>query len=190
MRILACSLILVVSGSAADLAAQPISHTDSRGSIAGVFGGGRTWDDEGSLGAGPVVGGRVQWRLFGTTSVEASVDALSHDRRGGFFEAEGRTLFLGATLLHRFIGDESMRAQFYVLGGLHVAKHSGSTTFDVVRRGHASADPGYHFGGGVAIRVGERVELGPEARFYMMQAGNDSDPGMAYWVGGRLGVQF
>jgi hypothetical protein len=186
MRILACSLIVMFSVSL-DATAQS-THADSRGAIAGVVGGGRTWDDEGSLGTGPVVGGRAQWRVFGTTSVEASVDALSHDRSGGFFESEGRTIFLGATLLHRFIREESARGQFYILGGLHLAKHSGSTTFDGVRRDRDSTDPGYHFGGGIAIRIGKRLELGPEARFYLIQPGNDSDPAMAYWVGGRLGV--
>jgi len=188
MRFLACALILIGS-TPLDLAAQSTPHTDSRGSISGVFGGGRTWDDEGGLGSGPAIGGRVEWRLFGTTAVEGSIDALSHDRSGGFFEAEGRTVFFGATLLHRFANDTS-RAQFYLLGGVHLAKHSGSTTFDGVRIDRDSTDPGYHFGGGIAIRIGERLEVGPEARFYIIQPGNDSDPAMAYWIGGRLGLRF
>ena len=189
MRSLACGLILMSSLSVG-LAAQSTSPADSRGTIAGVLGGGRTWDDEGSLGTGPVAGGRVEWRVFGTTSVEASVDALSHDRSGGFFESEGRTVLFGATLLHRFVGNTSARVQPYILGGLHLANHSGSTTFNDMRVEHDSIDPGYHFGGGVSIRVGERLDVGPEARFYMIQPGNDSDPAMAYWIGGRLGVRF
>lgn len=173
--------LAVLSGNAQ---AQSV---ETRGTASAVGGGGRTWDDEGGLGTGPVLGGRVDWRVFGNTSLEASIDALSHDRSGGFFEAQGRTLFIGVSLVKRF---GSAAAQPYVLGGYHVAKHSGSTTFDGMRTDRDSTGHGFHFGGGVAIRIGDRFELGPEARFYIIQPKDDSDPAMAYWIGGRLGVRF
>jgi hypothetical protein len=183
MRILACSLLLV-AGVSASAHAQ---STEPRGTVAGIAGGGRTWDDESGLGAGAAVGGRVDWRIFRHTSLEGSVDSLSHDRSGGFFEAEGRTVFIGVSLVQRF-GASS--AQPYVLGGYHIAVHTGSTTFDDMRIERDSTGHGFHFGGGVAIRIGERFELGPEVRFYMIQPDSDSDPAMAYWIGGRFGSRF
>jgi opacity protein-like surface antigen len=133
------------------------------------------------------VGGRLEWRLFGTTGVELSADWLKHDRDGQFFEANGHTTLLGVSLLHRF-GERV--AQPYVLGGLSLASHSGSTRFDDLRTERDSTDIGYHFGGGLAIRVSDRVEVGPEARFYMIQPENDSDPAFANWFGGRVGIRF
>ena len=183
MRIVVWSLI-VVAGLSADARAQA---PESRGTVGGIVGLGRTWDDESSLGTGPPLGGRIDWRILGNTSLEASVDSLSHDRSGGFFEAEGRTTFAGVSLVQSF-GRDAVRP--YVLGGLHLASHSGSTTFDGRRTDRDSTDFGYHFGGGIAFRVGKRVELGPEARFYMIQPENDSDPTVAYWLGARLGIRF
>lgn len=183
MRVLSAAALLLIL-SAATTNAQT---SEPRGSAGGLLGLGQTWDDEGSIGTGPVVGGRVEWRLFGTTAVELSVDVLSHDREGQFFEANGRTLFTGASLVHRF--GESV-AQPYLLGGVHLATHSGTTRFDDRRTERDSTDLGYHFGGGLAIRVSDRVEAGPEARFYMIQPGNDSDPATAYWIGGRVGFRF
>jgi hypothetical protein len=183
MRILACSL-LIVAGFTAHARAQ---STEPRGSVGGIVGGGRTWDDEGSLGTGVAAGGRVDWRIFGNTSVEGSVDSLSHDRSGGFFEAEGRTVFIGISLVQRF---GSSAARPYILGGYHLAQHDGSTTFDDMRTERESTSHGFHFGGGVAIALGRRFEIGPEARFYMIQPDSGSDPALAYWIGGRLGIRF
>jgi opacity protein-like surface antigen len=183
MRIVVWSLLLLV-GLSADARAQA---PESRGTVGGTVGVGRTWDDEGGLGTGPAIGGRIDWRIFGNTSLGAAIDSLSHDRSGGFFEAEGRTTFLGVSLIQRF-GRNAVHP--YVLGGLHLASHSGSTTFDDRRIERDSTDFGYHFGGGIAFRVGERMELGPETRFYMIQPENDSDPAMAYWIGARIGFRF
>jgi opacity protein-like surface antigen len=159
----------------------------TRGSAGGMIGLGKTWDDEGNIGTGPVTGGRVEWRLFGTTGVEFSVDWVSHEREGEVFEANGHTTFVGASLVHRF-GRSAV--QPYVLGGLHVAMHKGSTRFDDVRTERSSTDLGYHFGGGVAFRITDRVEVGPEARFFMVQPENDSDPAFANWIGARAAFRF
>ena len=158
-----------------------------RGSLGGILGADRTWDDESSLGTGAAIGGRIEWPLFGNTSVEGSIDSLSHQRNGGFFEAEGRTTFTGVSVVQRF-GSDTVRP--YALAGVHLASYSGSTTFDGRRSERDSRDFGYHFGGGIALLVGERLEVGPEARFYFIQTENDADPALAYWVGVRLGIRF
>lgn len=183
MRTLAIASLAFVA-LAAPAGAQTM---ESRGSAGAVLGGGRTWDDESNIGAGAVAGGRVDWRIFGQTSVEISADVLAHDRSGGFFEAEGRTVLLGASLVHRF---GSASAQPYVLGGFDLVRHDGSTTFDGVRTERSSTDYGYHAGGGLAVRIGRRVEAGPEARLYMIQPEDGSAPAFAYWFGGRLAVRF
>ena len=183
MRILIGSFLALVC-LAAEAGAQP---PDLRGTVSGIVGMERTWDDEGSLGTGPAIGGRIDWRIFKNTSLEASIDSLSHDRSGGFFEAEGRTTFTGVSLVQRF-GSNTVNP--YVLGGVHLASHSGSTTFDGIRTERDSTNFGYHFGGGIAFLATERVELGPEARFYLIQPDNDSDPALAYWIGVRVGVRF
>jgi opacity protein-like surface antigen len=183
MRILVWSLT-VLAGFATTVGAQPL---EPRATVSGIFAAGRTWDDEGSLGTGPAIGGRIDLRIFETTSVEASVDRLSHDRSGGFFEAEGNTTLFGVSLVQRF---GSSATQPYLLGGLHLASHSGSTTFDAVRTERDSTNFGYHFGGGIAFRIGERLEIGPETRFYLMQADDGSNPALAYWIGGRVGIRF
>ena len=183
MRIVTGSVLVLVC-LAAEAGAQV---SESRGTIGGIVGMERTWDDEGSLGSGPAVGGRIDWRIFKNTSIEASIDSLSHDRSGGFFEAEGRTTFSGVSLVQRF-GSEALRP--YALGGVHLASHSGSTTFGGIRTERDSTNFGYHFGGGIAFSAGERLELGPEARFYLIDPENDSDPALAYWIGVRVGVKF
>jgi hypothetical protein len=183
MRIVVPSLLLFACIATHARAQAP----ESRATVGGIVGMERTWDDEGSLGTGPAVGGRIDWRIFRQTSVEASVDFLSHDRSGGFFEAEGRTTFAGVSLVQRF-GSEAI--QPYVLGGIHLASHSGSTTFDGRRTDRDSTDFGYHFGGGIAFLANERLELGPEARFYLIHAEDDSSPALAYWIGVRVAIRF
>jgi hypothetical protein len=172
---------VVSAGSAAAQTPEP------RGTVGAMLGGSQTWDDEGSLGTGLAIGGRGEWRLFGTTSIEASLDFLTHDRSGGFFEAEGTSAIVGASLVHRF---GRATAQPYILGGLHVIRHTGTTSFDGVPTDRESTDFGYHFGGGLAVRVGSSFEIGPEARFFVIQPQTDSDPAWANWIGARVGLRF
>jgi opacity protein-like surface antigen len=160
---------------------------DSRASVGGTISASQTWDDEGSLGKGLGAGGRVDWRLFGNTSVEGSVDLLTHDRSGGFFQSEDTSTLVGASLVQRF-GHQAV--QPYVLGGVGLVHHSGTTQFqDLVSR-RTSTDRAFHFGGGLAVKINERFEIGPEARFYVINAGNGSDPAWASRIGGRVGMRF
>lgn len=161
--------------------------SDMRGSVAAVAGVGRTWDDEGSIGNGAAAGGRVEWRLFGNTSIEGAIETLAHDRRGGFFQSEGRSNLFSVSLLHRF---GSPGIQPYVLEGVGLVRHSGTTRVDDLATQRTSTDTAFHFGAGLAVRIGERVEIGPEARFYVIRPSNGSDPAWANWIGARLGVRF
>ena len=183
--ILAIVLLLLPILVVPDLCAQ--APRFSRGRVSGIVGAGRTWDDEGSLGPGIAVGGRIDWRLFGNTRVEGAFDLLTHDRSSGFSQAEGESAIFSASMLQGFGGG---RAQPYVLGGLSLVRHSGTTRFDNRSFDRKSTDHGLHFGGGVSVRLGQRWEVGPEARQYLINAGNDSDPALAFWIGGRFGIRF
>jgi hypothetical protein len=154
---------------------------DPRARFGGILGGGRTWDDEGSIGTGAALGGRIDWRLFGRTRIEGAVDLLTHRRRSGFFQAEGRSVIFSASLLQ---GLSDSAAQPYLLGGLSLVRHS-NTLNQTSTTGH-----GFHFGGGVSFRVGERFDAGPETRFYIIDPETSSDPAWAYWIGGRFSVRF
>lgn len=158
-----------------------------RGRVSGVLGAGRTWDDEGSIGTGVGGGGRVEWRLFGNTGIEGAVDGLTHVRRGGFFQSEGTSTILSVSLRHRF-GPDIVTT--YILEGVDLVRHSGTTRIDNVTFGNKSTSTGFHFGVGLAVRVADRLEIGPEARFYILRPDNDSDPAWANWIGARLGVRF
>jgi hypothetical protein len=164
------------------------SAAASRGRVAGTLGAGRTWDDEGSLGRGVAVGGRVEWRLFGITAIEGALDVLTHDRPGAFFASDGTSTILSASLVHRFGAERPV--QGYVLEGLSFVRHTGTTRFEDRVTALSSFDPAFHFGGGLAVRIGERIEAGPEARFYLVRVGNDSDPAWATWIGARVGIRF
>ena len=154
----------------------------------GVVGLGKTWDDEGQIGSGPLVGARVDRRLFGNTFLEASIDNLGHTRSDRF-HADGHTTLFSASLIQRF---GSQAAQPYVLGGVAIAHHSGTSGFpelDIVNE-TSSTDPGFLFGGGITFPIARRLEIGPEARFLILKANDDSSPAFASWAGVRIGVRF
>jgi hypothetical protein len=177
---------LVLAAVILSLSAGFAQAQDSRGSIAGIVGAGKTWDDESDIGSGLAVGGRVDWRLFGGTRAEFAFDTLDHDR-SGVFASNGRSSLVSGSLLQRF---GAGAAQPYVLGGLTATHHSGTTSFEDLARSTSTLDVGFHFGGGLAVRAGERFEIGPEARFYIISASDDAAPAWAYWIGARLGVRF
>jgi hypothetical protein len=154
---------------------------------AAVAGGGTTWDDEGKIGKGLLVGGRVDRRLFGNTFVEVSLDHLHHERSGRF-SAEGNTTLVTGAVVQRF-GRGAV--QPYALGGLTVARHRGTYGFlpDKVSLAE-STDTGFLYGGGLAVRAGPRFEVGPEVRFFFLGSDSDSSPAIGYWIGARLGVRF
>jgi opacity protein-like surface antigen len=182
------ALILVVTAPVAWAQSPSSPGPDLRNAVSGALGAGQTWDDEGSLGSGVLAGARFERRLFGTTAVELGVDLLTHDRDVGYFQAEGTTTLLSASLVHRF---GRRAAQPYVLGGLHLALHDGRVSFsDFPERDENSTDVGFPLGAGLAVRVGERYEIGPEFRILGMWVDDDSNPATALWVGIRVGYRF
>ena len=185
MRRAMATLTIVLSTA---LAIHAQSPPTSGWSAAAVVGGGTTWVDEGQIGNGAVAGGRLDRRIAGRTFGEVSIDDLRHHRTGGF-NAEGHTTLFSGAIVQRF---GHAAAQPYALGGVTVARHSG--TFGFVPASKISlaesTDVGFVFGGGLAVRAGGRFELGPEARFYILNADADSSPAFASWFAGRIGFRF
>ena len=89
-------LLLMMTCTASGVQAQT---TESKSSLSAVAGGGQTWDDEGSLGRGWLVGGGVDRTLIGGLRAQLSLDVLTHDRSEGFLLAEGSTVIAGVSLL-------------------------------------------------------------------------------------------
>jgi opacity protein-like surface antigen len=173
------------------LLAAPVfaqGKTDFSSTASGVVGLGKTWDDEGQIGSGPLVGARIDRRLFGNSFLEVSIDNLGHDRSDRF-EANGHTTLFAASLVQRF---GSANAQPYVLGGVAIAHHTGTAGFPELGliNETSSTDPGFLFGGGIAFPIARRIEIGPEGRFLILKAATDSAPAFQYWVGARVGIRF
>src|SRR5262245_16541972 len=101
------------------------SSSDYSSTAAGGISIGKTYDDEGQIGSGPLFGARIDRRLFGNTFLEASFDNLGHDRSDRFV-ANGHTTLISASLIQRF---GSTAAQPYVLGGMALAHHTGTAGF-------------------------------------------------------------
>src|SRR5262249_1666626 len=76
---IAALALLLTAGPAFAQGSSDFSSTAS-----GVIGIGKTYDDEGGIGAGPLFGARIDRRLFGNTFLEASLDNLGHDRSDRF----------------------------------------------------------------------------------------------------------
>lgn len=172
------------------LLASPASAQapDSRVTASAFVGASQTWDDEGSLGKGVAGGARVDARLFGNTRAEAGLDLALHDRSGGFFEANGRTVLFSAALVQRF-GRRTV--QPYLLAGWLVAHHRGEVVFSGgPPQPRRSTDTGLVLGAGMAIRFKDRFELGPELRLIAIAPEDDIDPARAYLAGVRFGYRF
>lgn len=183
MRIaILCTTVFLAT--AATVAAQP---GESRTSVTAVIGVAKTYDDEGSIGRGWVVGGSVERVLFGTTRLEGSLDFVTHSRDTGHFAAEGDTTILEVSLVHRF-GRRTV--QPYGLGGVTIGHHSGKSSFDDLRFSASSTDFGLRFGAGLAVIVNERFEVSPEFRMNGFFIDNDSNAWMVPTFGVRMGYRF
>lgn len=181
IHIVCTALFLATAGTAA---AQP---AESRTSATGIAGIAKTYDDEGSIGRGWLLGGSVERVLFGTTRLEGSLEFVTHDRDTGHFAAEGTTTIVGVSLVHRF-GRRSV--QPYVLGGVTLGNHSGKSRFDDLAFTASSTDLGLRYGGGVAVAVNERLEVSPEFRINQFFVDDDSSPWMVPSFGVRIGYRF
>ena len=188
MTRLITAAVLVIA-SAGDVAAQT-NPSPSR-TFGGTGGYGRTWDDEGQIGSGVLIGAYADRRIYRRTDLELSVDYLRHRRsagESGFFEAEGHTTFLTGAVVQRFGGSE---AHGYVQAGLTVGIHSGTAGFpiDNLVTDTDSTNSGLMVGAGFSFRAGSDYEVGPMVKVVVLRADRDSDPARAIMGGIRIGFR-
>ena len=158
---------------------------DTRWTFGATGGLGRTWDDEGSIGSGWLVGGYVDRRLTKKLDLEFSTDLLTNERRDRF-QADGHTTYMSLLLVPRF-GSPARNA--FVMGGPTVAFHEGTTGFDdgSFRTEHSSTTFGWIFGGGFSFRTPRGLEIAPLVRMTLMNVENDSDPWSSITAAIRIG---
>ena len=152
-------------------------------SIYGSIGGGKTWDDEGSIGQGMSAGGGVEWRFRPKWSVGADVERLDHDRETAGLNASGHTVFASANIAYRFVAHGVTP---YVGGGFGAAFHKGETHFGAgAPTPHSSTSPMEYGTVGVEIPIGDRFAVSPEFRITFTQPPDDSAP----WAAMRFAVK-
>jgi hypothetical protein len=153
-------------------------------------GGGQTWDDEGSIGKGWLVGAYVDRRISRHVDIEFSADLLRHERNTGpfSFQAEGHTTYLSAALLRRF-GPPG--GNFFLLGGGTVGIHKGKAgSGDMPELNDTdSANVGFIFGAGASFLATANIEIVPIVRMTWMEASADSDPFSSIMAGVRVGLR-
>ena len=176
---LLCTLLLVIPANAAAQGAPP------KWTFGGTSGWGKTWDDEGSIGSGWLVGGYVDRKLSKNVEFEFAADLLSNKRTDSF-EADGKTTYLSAQLIRRFGGRS---ANAFLMGGGALAIYDGVTQFSdgSFRTERSSTNPGFIFGGGLSFRTKNDLEIAPIVRMTLMSIEDDSDPWSSFTLGVRVG---
>jgi hypothetical protein len=81
-------------------------------------------------------------------------------------------------------------AQPYVLLGVLIAHHTGHVRFADTVAPRNSTDGGGTWGAGLAVNLGDRLELGPELRLLGTASDNEINPKLAFWVGLKFGYRF
>lgn len=159
--------------------------TDPKWTFGATGGWGKTWDDEGGIGSGWLIGGYVDRKLSKNVDLEFAADLL-WNKRTDAFQADGKTTYLSAQVIRRF---GSRQANGFVMGGGALAIHDGVTQFSdgSFRTEHNSTNPGFMFGGGMSFRTGNDVEIAPIVRMTLMSIDDDSDPWSTISVGVRVG---
>jgi hypothetical protein len=183
--VLVVAVFILLLSAASHSSAQTI--TRPAWTFGGTAGGGQTWDDEGSIGKGWLVGGYVDRRLSDHVDIDFSVDLLRHERNTGpfSFQAEGHTTYLSAAVLRRFGAPE---ASFFLLGGGTVGIHNGKAGLgDAPLTEHDSTNVGFIFGADAMFRTSANIQIAPIVRMTLMRVSDDADPFSSIMAGIRVG---
>lgn len=178
-------LVLLLAALGLTPAIAAAQTTDPKWTFGGTGGWGKTWDDEGGIGSGWLVGGYVDRKLSKNVDLDFAADLLSNKRTDNF-EADGKTTYLSAQVIRRF---GSRQANGFVMGGGALAVHDGITQFSdgSFRTEHTSTNPGLIFGGGLSFRTGNDIEIAPIVRMTLMFIEDDSDPWSSITVALKVG---
>jgi opacity protein-like surface antigen len=150
---------------------------DSRGEVFGSLGGGKIYDDEGSLGKGLDIGGGVGFRITPKVGVEGQVNRIDYERN--FFSGvrfAGTAVFTTANLLYHF---STAKVQPYVVGGVGFVHHENRSRFPEADFLPKRTANGFatNFGAGLKIFLNKKLSLRPEFRVFLGDtAGSGVEP--------------
>jgi opacity protein-like surface antigen len=132
----------------------------------GVIGGGRTYDDEGSVGNGIAGGGNVGFRFAQKAGVELDVNHFRHEREvaGGALLFRGHGTYVTGNVLYHF---SNSRVRPYVLGGLGLLHYTNqSRVLPDQQPDGSSSGFALNFGFGIKGFLAGGFVLRPEVRIY------------------------
>jgi hypothetical protein len=123
-RARATMALAVVMAAAVAVPARAQDRPWAAGVVAGAS---RVWDDEGTLGPGPVVAATLGRRVTGRVTLEGLVLGASQDRSTPFlsWEADGLAV-LGRGVFH--LRGETARARPYLAAGAGLMRSTGTVT--------------------------------------------------------------
>lgn len=178
--ILMSLLLLAPAASAQD--------RERRGEVFGSIGGGKAYDDEGSIGKGLDIGGGVAFRLTPKFAIEAEVNRMEYERNfSSGVRFAGNAVFTTANLLYHF---STSKAQPYVIGGVGFVHHENRSRFpeDGILPKRTTNGFAQNFGAGVKLFVNEKFSIRPEVRVFLGDtAGSGVEPPFSV---GRASVAF
>jgi hypothetical protein len=164
---------------------------DSRWEVFGTVGYGGTWDDEGGIGGGIVVGGGLGVRPTSRVGFEGSFLRVFHKRTFDLSPVifEGTGVFVSGNALYHF---SESRVQPYVTGGAGLVHHTDrSSGLGQPRSSVGASGLAYNFGAGLRIFANRHISLRPEFKVYLGNLGDRApiDP-VFNAVGGSLGISY
>jgi opacity protein-like surface antigen len=150
---------------------------ERRGEVFGSLGGGKVYDDEGSLGKGFDIGGGVGFRLTPKVGIEGQVNRIDYERNfASGVRFAGTAVFTTANLLYHF---STSKVQPYVVGGVGFMHHENRSRFpenEVLPKRTANSFA-TSFGGGVKIFLNQKFSVRPEVRVFLGDtAGSGVEP--------------
>lgn len=163
--------------------------TDPQWTFGGTAGMGGTWDDEGGMGKGWLLGAYVDRRLSRRVDLELAADVQRHDRVPGGeaqWENRGHTTYLSLAVIRRFGGRST---NCFILGGGTIGIHRGESGFanEPPLSPNDDTHGGVIFGGGLSFRTRGQIEIAPTVRITLMGVNDDSDPVSSIMGGIRIG---
>ncbi len=135
-----------------------------KGRVYGGVGGGRFYDDEGSLGRGLTYRTGVEWRPLNCMGLEAELLGIHHTRSDAF-QVRGNARALSANAVYYF---SRSKAQPYVLGGFGLLKVDYRYSWPGTANGEfqkSKTEPALNFGVGVRLFISRRWSLDPQFRW-------------------------
>jgi opacity protein-like surface antigen len=172
----------------------PVAPPPAAVSIYGSIGGGKTWDDEGSIGNGLSAGGGVEWRFRPKWSVGGDVERVGHERDTPGLKWSGRTVFASANAAYHFA---AQGVSPYVGGGFGGAFHDGDVLDRLMLPGSGgslrtfSSSSTMEYGmAGVDIPIGTRLVVSPDFRWTFCQPPDDSAPWSVMRFAVKAAVRF